>query len=717
MNATDPLLAALAAYNGGDWVQARGLCEAALTTMPGRADGWTLLGMIRRKTDDLEGAAEAYRRSVALMPDYADAWHNLGNLEQERGRLPEALEDYRRAVALRPGWAEGHNRLGTVLHALGRLPEALASFQAALALAPDNADIHWDYALALLAAGRYDEGWREYEWRWARRQPEPRHFAQPAWQGESLAGRRLLVYMEQGFGDALQFLRFLPLVRALGPAQIILEVQPALLPLLDGELGVDQAVAAGEPLPEFDCHVALLTLALRLGIDLAKLPSQPYLRAPAAAQARWQALVANAAAEPAPKVGLVWAGNPNVKNDHWRSPRLAPLAPLLAVEGVRFYALQKGDGRKDLAAVPAASRIVDLGEELADFGDTAAALMQMDLVITTDTSVAHLAGALGRPVWLMLHACPDWRWGCAGRDNAWYPSARLYRQERLGDWSGVARALADDLQEWVLPSALLKTAYSACPLCASHDFHPLRRFDCRGHGLWHRPLPTTLAWCQCQACGHVFTDGYFTETGLSHLFARAHASQLAGGDFDQQRFVWSRVVESVVACLPPGGENARRWLDVGCGNGALVFTAAEYGFAAVGLDARAEAVDALAGLGYRAVQGDLMTVELDPPYDVISLADVVEHIPYPPQALARVRQLLGEGGLVFLSCPNSECASWRALDRAGSNPYWIELEHLHNFSRSRLVALLRQCGFEPLRYGVSQRYKACMELVARKSAP
>lgn len=713
------LTEALQAYASEDLERAEYLCKGVLEAVPERPEALTLMGVLRRKADRFPEAEVFYLYAIRVAPYYADAHQNLGNLYKEMGRMEDALACFEKSVALRPDWPEGLSRLAATYHALDRFPESFDYFQRALSQQPDYADGHWDYALALLADGRYAEGWREYEWRWARKQPQPRGFTQPAWQGEDIRGKRLLVYVEQGYGDAIEFLRFLPMIKDRG-AYILLEIHHILIPLLDPSMGMRTIVTAGAPLPDFDVHVALLSLPGLLGISLENLPANvPYLRVDKERVLRFAPRIAAAQGL---KVGVVWAGNPNVKNDQWRSPRLAPLVNLFNVPGVTFFALQKGAGREDLDKLGPFPSLIDLGDDLHDFGDTAAVMNQMDLIITTDTSVVHLAGALGRPTWVMLHRTADWRWLAKRDDSPWYPTMRLYRQPRLGDWGSVVHAIENDLRARVGQPAVarhdLQHAFKACPLCGSTHELALKTYDCSKHPMWHSPLPATLSWRQCGQCGHVHTASYFTEFGLAELFQRSHANQLAGGDFDSQRFVWSRVVDAVLKVLPnplrlQRGEAS--WLDVGCGNGALVFTAAEYGFDAVGLDARHETVERLLGLGYRAIQGDLMDAPLEGVFSVISMADVLEHLPDPRAALLRVRNLLAKDGALFVSCPNRDCASWRAMDAASTNPYWAELEHYHNFSRARLMDLLAECGFSTVSYGVSQRYKACMELVALKN--
>lgn len=236
--------------------------------------------------------------------------------------------------------------------------------------------------------------------------------------------------------------------------------------------------------------------------------------------------------------------------------------------------------------------------------------------------------------------------------------------------------------------------------------------------MWRPPLPESITWIQCESCTHVFTDGYYTSEGLHILFGVAHEAQLAGGNLEQQRSTWGPVIERVLQVMPLREtvfEGGLTWLDVGCGNGGLVFAAAEYGFQSFGVDARMETVDRIKKMGYSAVQGDIFGIKVEKPLAVVSMADVLEHMAYPVAALRYVFKMLANDGILFVSCPNRDCVSWRQMDREGSNPYWIELEHHHNFSRKVLMWLLRQCGFTPLRYAVSTRYKSCMEIVAKKS--
>jgi hypothetical protein len=270
----------------------------------------------------------------------------------------------------------------------------------------------------------------------------------------------------------------------------------------------------------------------------------------------------------------------------------------------------------------------------------------------------------------------------------------------------------------VVDDSLYRSPYEACPICGKTVANICCMADCRGYPNWHAPLPETLRWVSCVECGHVFTDKFYTGAGLEELFRHTHPGQTATVNQEQQRMMWSPVVERVLQSLPDAKAifevEPLSWLDVGCGSGGLVFTAQEYGFAATGIDLRAEAVRQIRELGYEAHQGDLLGVAASKPIHVISMADLLEHTPYPVAMLRRAHELLDSRGVLFISCPNRECGSWRQMDAQKMNPYWREIEHYHNFSRKSLMWLLRQCGFVPVSYGVSNRYISCMEITARK---
>lgn len=266
-----------------------------------------------------------------------------------------------------------------------------------------------------------------------------------------------------------------------------------------------------------------------------------------------------------------------------------------------------------------------------------------------------------------------------------------------------------------MPTQMPKTAvesriaYRGCPLCRATDVRVLRVADCSKHALYDPAISPTMTWCRCSGCGHVFTDGYFTDAALAIVFRRTNESQKVGFELEKLRFLSARMVEKVTPHVQDG-----HWLDVGFGNGSLLFTAAEYGFTPVGIDLRRDNVEGLRKLGIEAHCAALDGLDQPGRYAVISMADVLEHMPFPGDGLAAARRLLGDGGVLFISMPNADSVLWQALDDGKANPYWAELEHYHNFGRKRLYKLLQETGFEPVRYGVSERYRAGMEIVARK---
>jgi tetratricopeptide (TPR) repeat protein len=371
------------------------------------------------------------------------AAYNRGLSLASLGRPAEAVEAYDRSLAMAPNHAPAMSSRGVALQALNRHPEAIASFDRALALAPDFADGHFNKSLALLATGDYARGQAEYEWRWKRSGAAARqNFNRPLWLGETpIASRTILLHAEQGLGDTIMFARYAGLLARAG-AKVVLEVHPELKALMSRLPDCAAVIGRGEPRPAHDVHCPLGSLPLACKTTLASVPDEiPYLAADPARVARWSGRLA---AHGSPRVAIVWAGNVAHANDRNRSLPLAQLAPLWAVGRARFVSLQR-DLRPDDADALAAAPVLHLGPELEDFDDTAAVLAQCDLVISVDTSVAHLAGALGRPLWVLLPFSSDWRWTAADERSPWYPSARLLRQPQPGDWDSVVSNVLKEL--------------------------------------------------------------------------------------------------------------------------------------------------------------------------------------------------------------------------------------------------------------------------------
>jgi Flp pilus assembly protein TadD len=387
-----------------------------------------------------DDAAKQFRKVLLQRPDHPGAYENLAIATRNLGRMEEASIAFDRAARLAPSRADLVYYSGAVRMSLGDRADAETLYRRAIALQPDYPEARHSLATALLLTGRLAEGWPELEWRWRLRGKRPRGFVQPRWMGEDLTSRTLLLHAEQGIGDTIQFCRYACLF---GPeAGVVLEVPQPLVRLLDSLPGTYQVVAEGETLPPFDLHCPLLSLPETFGTTIETIPAGiPYLQSPAGAAASWRSRLASL---PRPWVGLVWSGNPDYYHDAARSLPFDDLAPLLHIPGVTFISLQKGKASAQLRGV-AGQMVHDWTDELADFADTAALVDALDLVISVDTAVAHLAGALGRPVWLLNRFDPDWRWLLDRDDSPWYPSLRQFRQKRPDDWGNVLLDVAVEL--------------------------------------------------------------------------------------------------------------------------------------------------------------------------------------------------------------------------------------------------------------------------------
>jgi Tfp pilus assembly protein PilF len=437
----------IALLNQGKPAEAVGFFRQALRLQPDFPQAYNNLGNAFKEQRQFDQAEANYREALRLRPGFAEVHNNLGFLFVNQGKLGEAVASFREMARLQPGSPEAYNSLGNALQAQGQLEEAEASYREALRLRPDFVEAHFSRALGLLQSGDYARGWPEYEWRWRRPRTPPRPFQQPRWDGGPLGGRTILLYCEQGLGDAIQFVRYAPLVKDRGGA-VVLECPGALIPLLSTCPGIDRPVARGQPLPDFDVQVPLLSLPGLLGTTLQTVPAQvPYLFAEEKRVERWRRVLGP---PPGLKVGIIWQGNPQHPADYVRSIPLAQFAPLAGVEGVRLVSLQKGPGVEQLRELAGRFPVTELSEELdaegGAFLDTAALMKSVDLVVTSDTAAAHLAGALGVPVWVALSRMADWRWLREREDSPWYPTMRLFRQSRLGDWAPVFEAMAGELR-------------------------------------------------------------------------------------------------------------------------------------------------------------------------------------------------------------------------------------------------------------------------------
>lgn len=432
----------------GKWDEAAPVYRQVLRQRPSSPETHNNLGVVLVKQGRYREAIEHYQTALRLKPNYPDACNNLGNALRQEGRLDEAEQSLRRALELKPDYSGACNNLAIVLVKEGKLDEAVVHYEQAIRLQPDYADAHKNLGLALLLGGNYARGWSEYDWRWRTREMPDRQFRQPRWQGEPCPQGTILMHAEQGLGDTLQFIRYAALAKERA-GTIVVECQPALMPLLSRTPGIDQLIPQGKALPDFDSHIPLLSApGIFTNSPESVLTRVPYLFADPVLVERWRERLREAGKF---RIGIAWQGSPRYPEDRFRSVPLAQFGRLAQIDSVRLISLQKGFGSNQLAAHAERFRIIDLGksldEEAGPFMDTAAVMMNLDLVITSDTAIAHLAGGLGVPAWVVLPKAPDWRWLQDRADCPWYPRMRLFRQKNWGNWDEVFEQVAIEVQK------------------------------------------------------------------------------------------------------------------------------------------------------------------------------------------------------------------------------------------------------------------------------
>ncbi|MGE0760108.1 MAG: tetratricopeptide repeat protein [Pirellulaceae bacterium] len=406
------------------------------------------LGVVLAQRKQLDQALTQFDEALRLSPGYVDPAINRGKVLSELGRYTEAILQLRAVLSIRPDIGTAHLELAEAYCGVGRLENAIYHYERAVAVNPQHAEAHWNLAMARLALGDYMAGWREYEWRWKCEAfaPFAPSFSQPVWDGSPLDGRTILLTAEQGLGDTLQFVRYAKLVKQTG-AEVLLRCPRALEKILRSYGPIDGLFAEGCALPEFHCHLSLLSLPRVLGTTLATIPAEvPYLYADSSLVARWREELHNDRL----RIGFAWQGSTRNRLDGHRSIPATQFLRLTEVAGVRLYSLQKGTGREQLAAIPSVADIIDLGGQIDEstgaFMDTAAVMQHLHLVVTCDTAIAHLAGALAIPVWLALSTRPDWRWMLRRDESPWYPTMRIFRQTEHGNWDEVFLRMRSELE-------------------------------------------------------------------------------------------------------------------------------------------------------------------------------------------------------------------------------------------------------------------------------
>ncbi|MEC8893894.1 MAG: tetratricopeptide repeat protein [Candidatus Poribacteria bacterium] len=423
---------ALRYHREGNLDYAKYVYQHVLGIDPQNADALHLLGVSVYQSEQYDIAINLITQAIQIDSTKPLFFTNLGNAFQKQGKLEQSAQAYQKAIQIQPDYAEAYFNLGNSLREQGKLKESTQALQKAVQIQPDYADAHFNLAMLLLLQGQFVEGWEKYEWRWdSSLKSQKRNFKRPLWDGTSLSSKSILIYAEQGFGDSIQFVRYIDLFP--DTTTIIVACQPELKSLLKRIGRIDTLVTKGEDIPKFDFHAPIVSLPHIFGTVLETIPAKiPYLYPDKNSDF---AFLSND--ERDLKVGIAWAGSPTHINDRNRSISLNNFKCLLDIKGCEFFSLQVGEHHRDIKRCGYSRIIKDLGKQFTNFHHTASAILQLDLVISVDTAVAHLAGALGKPVWTLLPFIPDWRWMLNRSDSPWYPSMTLFRQRKRGDWHSV----------------------------------------------------------------------------------------------------------------------------------------------------------------------------------------------------------------------------------------------------------------------------------------
>lgn len=470
----------------GNYDEAISCFQKAISLKPDYAEAHNNLGTVYRIKEDLDSAIDQYEKTLKIRPDYVEAHSNLGNALRDKGRFESSKAHFEQALSLNPEHAESHSNLGNALKDEGRIEEAIARYKKAIEINPNfavayfnigsvyqeigkfaeaieyydkaiaiesnYADAHWNRALVLLTLGDFENGWRQYEWRWKKKSPgiHPYH-KKPLWDGSDFKGKVVFLHCEQGLGDALQFIRYAPMVKERG-GEVWLGCPPALSRAFKAITAIDRIFDKPEELPDtYDFQVPLMSLPMIFGTTLETVPcSIPYLRPYPKDVAVWKERLREYTGL---KVGLVWAGNPRKDQpgahavDRRRSMRLEQFAPLADIPGINWFSLQKGEPAEQAKNPPAGMNLIDFMDQANDFADTAAFMENLDLIISVDTSVVHMAGAIGKPVWMLSRFDGCWRWLTEREDSPWYPTLRIFRQPSPGAWDPVVQKVCCSLKE------------------------------------------------------------------------------------------------------------------------------------------------------------------------------------------------------------------------------------------------------------------------------
>jgi Flp pilus assembly protein TadD/ubiquinone/menaquinone biosynthesis C-methylase UbiE len=615
----------------------------ALSLKPGSAAAQHDLGQLFQSGGRIAEAEECFRRSIAADKLFLPALNSLGMLLLRSNRIEEARNCFVAALALNPGYLQARANLAVLATWTGELDFAVDELRSVLAMAPADGDVHFNLSLALLTSGQMAEGWQEHEWRFRKaRAVEARHAGIPRWQGERLAGKRILVHSEQGYGDSLQFIRYAPLLAQQGGLVFVEGQDSRITPLLAMVAGVAAAFPRGEAVPEVDFQIPMMSLPLAIGNSAWPPPVGPYLDPPADKRLFWGKKLERLAGM---KVGLAWAGRPEHENDANRSIPAEMLADFGRIPGISFVSLQIGCG--NVRDVP--FELLDPSSDVADFTDSAALVSQLDLVITIDSAVAHLAGGIGVPVWLLLPWNPDWRWMRDRRDSPWYPGMTVFRQSTPGSWGEVIGEAVSRLKTDTCYG--LREAGSATSCGKKHCGGEMQAFS-RNYGRLDNFL------------NRLASDVYPEKPSLTHADITSKALNLLDENFP----------------LAPG----MRVLDVGCGQGPALefFRSRQMDY--LGITLGDEDLAICRSKGYRVEKMDQSFLDFpDSSFELLWARHVIEHSIFPYYTLSEFSRVLSFGGILYLEAPAPETPCHHE-----QNP-----NHYSVLSKGCWKTLLERCGF------------------------
>ena len=628
----------------------------AVTTKQSAAELYNLLGILYITQNKKEAAKKCFENTLKLNPEHSKALSNLGIILFEKGEIDKAVNCHELSVKNDPYNVGSYYNYAVAFRELGKINEAIENFRTAIKLNKNYADAHFNLALLLLLTGKYEEGWKEYTWGFLSKNLFDRKLPGKKWLGEKLSGKTIYVFSDQGFGDAIQFVRYLPFIKTLG-GKIIFECQPELYELFENQNFGDKIVKRQKsliPLDKYDYFIGLSELPEVLKTNPENIPNDiPYVKINSNIGANISSPegISNNL-----KVGLCWSGNPNPPINKKRHIKLDILYPLLNIDGIEFYSLQKGDAEKELSALPSKFHINNLISESKNFYDTALIINELDLIITVDTAVAHLAGAMGKPVWLMVPFVPDWRWGINVEYSSWYPTVRIIRQKQMNDWKSVISEIFNLLSDKKIKSLYLKNLVASIKNIKPVGIQRFINFLTKIENETYPETPSKI------------------HSDISNTMI----------DF---------LVDNI--SLSPN----TKILDVGCGQGVALTKFKEKGFNAIGITLNDTDVKICREKGFEVYKMYQSFLNFpDDSFGLLWARHILEHSIFPYYTLNEYKRVLKKSGILYIEIPasNSDCKHERNINHYSilNRIMWESLFERHNFQiiYKKIFALENQYG-------------------------